>query len=113
MTLTAYPSDTRPLGSKAIAIIARGVAITTGASSASAAIPDTSIGIPPNRVRLSASAACYARLGTPDEGNAAMAAPGSGYAIGELITLAGGTYSSPMVLAVATGKLVSTALNAL
>jgi hypothetical protein len=113
MTLTAYPSDTRPLGSKAIAIIARGVAITTGASSASAAIPDTSIGIPPNRIRLASTANCYARLGTPDEGSAVIAAAGTGYDVGDVITLAGGTFTDAMDLTVATAKLTSVALNAL
>lgn len=110
--LTLSQQNTRPAaGAPCVAV--RGTAITTGASAATGAIKDTLAGTPPNRVRLAATAACYARLGTPAEGSAAMAAAGSGYAIGELITLAGGTYTDPMVLSVATGKLVSTALNAL
>jgi hypothetical protein len=51
----------------AICMMVRGVAITTGASSAYKAIPDTAQGTPPNRVRLSATANAYARLGVPVE----------------------------------------------
>src|SRR3990167_8011021 len=104
--------NTRPqTGSPAI--IAKGATITTGASAVSVAIPDTTQGTPPNRVRLASTAACYARLGTPAEGSAVIAATGTGYGIGDSITLAGGTFTAAMGLTVATAKLTSVALNAL
>lgn len=110
--LTLSQQNTRPnAGAPCVAV--RGAAITTGASSASAAIPDTAQGTPPNRVRLASTAACYARLGTPAEGSAVIAATGTGYGIGDSITLAGGTFTAAMGLTVATAKLTSVALNAL
>lgn len=49
----------------ALQIYAAGTSITTGAASAVAAIPDSaSSGVKPMYVRLSASVACYAKLGT-------------------------------------------------
>lgn len=102
-------ADVREAG---VRVATRGVAITTGASSASAAIPDTAAGAAPRRVRLAATAACYARLGAPSEGSAVMAAPGTAHAPGDLITLAGGTYSTPMKLEVATTKAVSATVAA-
>lgn len=97
----------------ALAMIARGAVITTGGSSAYAAIPDTSSGAPPNRVRIACTANCYARLGVPVEATAVDAAAGTGYLIGDALTVVGGTKTSPMKLSVSALKLVSTALNAL
>jgi hypothetical protein len=42
-----------------------------------------------------------------------MAAPGSGYAVGDTITLAGGTFTTARVLTVASAELISASLNAL
>lgn len=110
--LTLSQQNTRPAaGAPCVAV--RGAAITTGASSASAAIPDTLAGTPPNRIRLAATAACYARLGMPDEASAAVASAGSGYNVGDGITLAGGTFTNAMDLQVATARLASAELNAL
>lgn len=110
MSLTVSQQNTRP-GLGAIAIIAKGSTITTGAAAASTAIPDTIQGAPPNRIRLASTAACYARLGTPAEGTAAVAAAGTGYVNGEVITLAGGTFTSPMKVSATTLKLISAASN--
>lgn len=93
-------------------IAARGATISTGASSATTAIPNTSSGVAPNRVRLASTAACYARLGAPSEGSAVIAAAGSGYAPADTVTLTGGTFSSAMILNVATTRLISAAVNA-
>jgi len=95
------------------AITVRGATITTGAASASTAIPDTAQGTFPNRIRLASTAACYARLGTPTEGGAVPSAPGTGYLVNDTITLTGGTYSTPMTVKVTTAKLISTAVNAI
>jgi hypothetical protein len=48
----------------ALTVATTGANITTGASSASVAIPNNSIGARPRYVRLAATAACYVRLGT-------------------------------------------------
>lgn len=85
----------------------RGVTITTSGTSAVSGIPVTETGSTPSTVRLSATAACYARLGRPSEGSAVISAAGTGYVPGEKITLTGGTFTSAMVLAVATTKVVS------
>jgi hypothetical protein len=77
-------------------IAVRGAIITTGASSAYVAIPNTSTGEAPNAVRLATTANCYARLGVPVEATVAAASAGDGYVSGEVVTLDGGTYSSPM-----------------
>lgn len=111
MSLTPSQMNTRPdVGAPCVQV--RGVAITTGATSASAAIPDTYRGTAPNRILLAATAACYARLGTPDEGSAVVAAAGTGYLTGDVITLTGGTFSEAMQLTVASTALVSAAVNA-
>jgi hypothetical protein len=89
------------------ALIARGVAITTSGSTAYKAIPNCSNGDAPNRVRLAATAACYARMGTPVEAVVVDSAAGSGYFVGDTITLTGGTFSTPMKLNVLTAALVS------
>lgn len=94
-------------------IFATGVTITTGASSGYIAIPDTSTGNAPSAVRLACTAACYARLGKPAEALAVDSAAGTGYLIGDVVTMTGGTYSSPMLATVTTSKLISTAINAL
>lgn len=65
-----------PTGAPCVAV--RGTAITTGASAATGAIKDTLAGTPPNRVRLAATAACYARLGTPAESTAKVSAANIG-----------------------------------
>ena len=88
-------------------IKARGTTISTAATSASAAIPNTSAGEAPNRIRLAATAACYARLGEADEASAAVAAAGTAYVPGDTITLAGGTFATAMTLTVATTQVVS------
>lgn len=90
----------------------RGAYITTGASSAYVAIPNTSTGEAPNAVRLSATANAWVRMGAPLEATVADAAAGDGYLIGDALTVAGGTFSTAMTLAVATTKLNSAALNA-
>src|SRR3990167_6792761 len=104
--------NTRPqTGSPAI--IAKGATITTGASAVSVAIPDTTQGTPPNRIRLASTAACYARLGTPSEGSAVVNAAGTGYLVNDTITLTGGTYSTPMTVKVVTTQLISSVLDAI
>lgn len=110
MSLIISQQNTRPAVG-APCFMVRGAAITTGTSSASAAIPDTIHGTAPNRIRLATTAACYARLGTPAEGTAAVAAAGTGYVNDEVITLAGGTFTIPMKVAAATLKLISTVGN--
>lgn len=94
-----------------LVIQATGVTITTGGTSAKAAIPSTSTGAQPGRIRLAATVACYAHLGLTGEESAAVSAIGSGYLIADTITLTGGTYVSPMVLAVASAQLASAAVN--
>src|SRR3990167_3890762 len=104
--------NTRPAtGSPAITV--KGAIITTGASSASTAIPDTAQGTFPNRIRLASTAACYARLGAPSEGSAVVSAAGTGYLVNDTITLAGGTYSTPMTVKVVTTQLISSVLDAI
>ena len=49
--------------SNAIDIVAVGTSITTGVGSASATIPNDSAGNVPRYVRVSATAACYVKLG--------------------------------------------------
>ena len=71
------PLNTRP-NVGAICISNKGVAITTGGTAVDVAIPDTSYGPAPTRIRLAATAACYARLGTPGEGTAAVTDAGAG-----------------------------------
>lgn len=88
-------------------IASKGVAITTGGTSVSAAIPNTSSGASPDFVRLAATAACYARLGASTEASAVVSTAGTGYVTGEVITLTGGTASEYMILSPATLKLLS------
>lgn len=95
-----------------VAALVRGATITTGASSVSVAIPDTLTGAAPNRIRLAATAACYARLGGSTEATVVESAAGSGYAPLDTITLTGGTFNRPMKLRVDTTKIVSAAVNA-
>lgn len=110
--LVLSQQNTRPpTGAPCVAV--RGTAITTGASAATGAIKDTLAGTPPNRVRLAATAACYARLGTPAEGTAAIAAAGTGYVEGEVVTLAGGTFTTAMEVTAATLQLISASVNAI
>lgn len=56
----------------AITVIATGSNITTGAASASVAIPNTAAGIAPNYIRVSCTAKCYVKIG----GSAVAAAAG-------------------------------------
>jgi len=105
--------NTRPGVGAGVAALVRGATITTGAGSAYVAIPDTLAGAPPNRIRLAATAACYARLGGSTEATVVESAAGSGYAPLDTITLTGGTFNSPMKLRVDTTKLVSTARDAI
>lgn len=88
-------------------IRARGNTIATAAAAASAAIPNTSTGVAPNRIRLACTAACYTRLGATSEISAVIAAAGTAYVPGDTITLAGGTFATAMQLTVATTKVVS------
>ena len=110
--LTLSQQNTRPAaGAPCVAV--RGTAITTGASAATGAIKDTLAGTPPNRVRLAATAACYARLGTPAEGGAVIAAAGTGYVEGEVVTLTGGAFTTAMEGTAATLQLISASVNAI
>lgn len=93
-----------------IHVAVKGVIITTGGSSATVAIPNALNGYSPQRIRLAATAACYARLGTPSEASVAVADAGDGYVSGEILTVAGGTFSTAMRATVATAKLISTSL---
>lgn len=93
----------------AASIAAKGIALTTGGSSVSAAIPLTSTGEAPNAIRLAATAACYARLGLANEASAVPAAGGHGYQLADGITLAGGTFVTALMLSVATVALYSAA----
>lgn len=111
-SLTLSQQNTRPPAG-APCVAARGTAITTGATAATGAIRDTTQGTPPNRVRLAATAACYARLGTPSEGIAAISAAGTGYVNGDTITLTGGTFTTAMVVTAATLQLISASVNAI
>jgi hypothetical protein len=97
---------------KPIRISAHGAVITTGASAAAAAIPNRADGSPPFRLRLAATAACYARLGRNSEISAVIAAAGTAYVPGDTITLTGGTETANIVLAVATTKVVSATVDA-
>lgn len=107
---TVNPLPVAPYG---VRIATLGVTITTGGTSAYSSIPDTSDGTAPNFVRLACTASCYARMGAPSESSVAMSTTGSGYLIGDQLTVVGGTYSSAMQLAVATSKLVSVVGNVL
>lgn len=114
MVLNADPETGQPLRAvTGLKIEARGVTITTGATSASVAIPNTSAGIAPFAVRLATTASCYARLGRPLEASVVDAAAGAGYLVGDLLTVVGGVFSVPMVLGVATTKLLSCLGNAI
>lgn len=110
--LTPSQRNTRP-SVGAPCLQARGATINTSGTSAYVAIPLTASGASPNAVRLATTAACYARLGLPTEASVVDSAAGSGYLIGDTITVSGGTFSSPMILSVTTSKLATVALNAL
>ena len=94
-------------------VAAHGAVSSGGASSAYVAIPNTSEGTSPARVRLASTAAAYVRLGEPAEAVASENAAGTGYVVGDDITLTGGTFSTAMTLNVDTIKLVSGAINAI
>jgi hypothetical protein len=94
-------------------IQARGATITTGGTSASVAIPNMAAGSAPFRLRLAATAACYARLGLASEASVVPSAAGTGYVPGDSITLAGGTGTDPMKLSVTHTQLASAAVNAI
>lgn len=99
-------------GLGAAAISARGNTITTSGSSSTVGIPVTSLGVRPFRVRLSATAACYARIGADTEVSGVISAAGTGYAPGNVITLTGGTFTTAATLTVATTKVVSATIAA-
>ena len=90
-----------------VKIAVKGKTITTGGSSTYTSIPDTSTGVAPNAIRLASTAACYARLGTPAEAAPTVAAAGTGYATGDLLTVTGGTKTVATVLTPSTLKVIS------
>jgi hypothetical protein len=111
MTQTTSPTITGVAGTPSTVLTkikTRGTIISTGATSAYLAIPTTLAGTSPNFLKLTATAACYARLGLASDATAVIAAAGTGYLIGDPMTVSGGTSSVPMVLSVATSKLIST-----
>jgi len=95
-----------------VSVVAPGITIATVSTSANADIPKNAAGKYPAHVRLAATAACYARLGYGGgaTGTAVLGAVsatvddvGSGYAVGDEITLTGGTNTAAVVLRV-TGE---------
>lgn len=98
------------------ALIVRGSTITTGAASLNVAIPGTDYagelgykGDRPNRVRLSATVACYANMTNQGQ---TVVAPGTGYVTGDTLVVVGGTSTTTRTGLVETAQLLSTAVNA-
>jgi hypothetical protein len=113
--MPANPKGTRQ-NVDAIALIVKGATVVTGAAALNVAIPNTSYrgnynykGDEPNRVRLAATAACYAKLTNQDE---TLVAAGSGYATGDTLVVVGGTSSVTRTGLVETAQLISAAINA-
>lgn len=102
-----------PIGPGALAIIARGNKFNTNGTSAFVPIPDTIKGVAPNRIRLACTESVWAKLGLPLDAVVVDSAAGAGYTTGDVLTVSGGTKSAPMVLEVATAKLVSVVGDAL
>jgi hypothetical protein len=94
------------------AIATTGKNITTGGTTAYSLIPPNVHGVPPSRIRIAATAAAYVTLGAASDMSAVPSAAGTGYGVGDTITLTGGTAAHKMVLSVATVKIISAAVNA-
>ncbi|MCK5132065.1 MAG: hypothetical protein KAR40_07945 [Candidatus Sabulitectum sp.] len=113
--MPANPKGTRS-NVDAPALIVKGATVVTGAASLNVEVPVTGYlgnfnykGDTPNRVRLAATAACYAKLTNQGQ---EVVAPGSGYVTGDTLVVVGGTSSVTRTGLVETAQLLTAAINA-
>lgn len=85
-----------PIGSGALAIIARGNQFSTSGTSAFVPIPDTSKGDAPNRIRLARTASVWAELGLPLDAVVVDNAVGFDYVAAIQVTAGGVLSVSPI-----------------
>ncbi len=100
----------RPAGAPVFNSIGNSIAYT--ASAVAGTIPSTSTGAHPLACRFASTTACYVKLTSPDDVAGVVASAGADYLPGDEITLDGGTFESPAVLAVDTVQLITVDVDA-